>query len=107
MCRLWHVRRLKDKRVVLLYHKIFIRLKTNNTDFLLLTFEVKNIQKPLQVSQNGFEDGIFVQPGDMFITKFVANEKKDKCKFDTSPNFVLLQGTPGLCRYTFLFLALQ
>ena len=103
MCRLWHVRRLRDKRIVLLYHQIFIRLKTNNTDFLLLTFEVKNIQKPLQVSKNGFEDGIFVQPSNMFITKFVANEKKDQCKFDTSRNFVPSHELPGSVGTPFCF----
>ena len=71
---------------------------------MLLTFEVKIFQKPLKVSQNRLiEEKTFIQPGDMFVTKFVADEKKDKCKFDTRPNFVLLQGTLDLFRCTFLF----
>ena len=58
------------------------------TNFYRIDIAVEIIQKPVQVSQNHFVDNqTFVQPGDMFIDKFVANEKSGKCKFNTSPIF--------------------
>ena len=58
------------------------------TNFFRIAIAVEIIKKPVQVSQNHFVyNQTFIQPGDMFIDKFVADDKSGKCKFNTSPIF--------------------
>ena len=68
--------------------RVKITKELNMTNFFRIAIAVEIIQKPVQVSQNHFFDNrTFVQPGDMFIHKFVADEKSGECKFNTSPIF--------------------